>query len=860
LGGSQLGLSLPGSTAVVTIDGGSGVTLDGNNATRVLAVAGGVEATLRHLTIAHGHIFDNGGGILNQGSLTISNCTLSSNTAATFAGGRPTHGGGIFSTSMLTVTDSTISNNLSGNGGGISTDDHGTLTVSNCNLTGNLAIHQTGGGGGYGGGIIASASSVTVNNSTLVNNVGGAGGGIATTASTVTVSNCTLAGNRSDFDGGGIYILPDGSMVTVSNSTLTGNSASRLGGGIANLGLPLNLSNTIVAANRCDIGDPDIDGRYTRSHSLVGGNPLLAPLGYYGGPSQTFALLPGSPARGTGDPAVTGTDQRGQPRGGPASDIGAFQTQADPFLVTTLQDPGRQPGQLSLREAVNLANALPANNTVSFDPGLASGTVILTAGELLLDHSLALVGPTAGPVAVSGNTASRVVEVAAGTSVSLTGLTITNGLVSSANLAQGGGILNAGNLTLTDCTITNNQVSASLTGTGTETPLAQGGGIYTTGPLTLVRCMVSGNSASLTAGDIAYGNANGGGLYANGCTVTLTDSTVSGNSSVGTYTGRDGEVSAYGGGLTGDFSTLTLTGCTLSGNTATGGNADGYGGAVHGYQTTATLTDCTIADNAAGSGVNSGGGGVSDWAGSFTLTSCTVTGNAVATTGGTGVGGGVYFDGTAASFAVRNTIVARDSADGSGPDAAGSFSSLGSNLVGITDGSAGWVGSDLTGTGSSPLDPLLGTLGDYGGPTQTIPLLAGSPALDAGDPGQLGTPDQRGVVRTGGVNIGAFQASAAALLVTAPATATAGVPFDVSVAVYDQFGQLAVGYTGTVTISTTDPDPGVVLPADYTFTPADGGSHTFSAGCTLITPGEQTLTVTDRDAGFSASLTLSVSP
>jgi hypothetical protein len=58
-------------------------------------------------------------------------------------------------------------------------------------------------------------------------------------------------------------------------------------------------------------------------------------------------------------------------------------------------------------------------------------------------------------------------------------------------------------------------------------------------------------------------------------------------------------------------------------------------------------------------------------------------------------------------------------------------------------------------------------------------------------------------------------------------------------------GQAALGYRGTVTFRTGDPDPGVVLPADYPFTPGDGGRHTFAAGVTLVTPGDQTLTVTD---------------
>jgi hypothetical protein len=79
------------------------------------------------------------------------------------------------------------------------------------------------------------------------------------------------------------------------------------------------------------------------------------------------------------------------------------------------------------------------------------------------------------------------------------------------------------------------------------------------------------------------------------------------------------------------------------------------------------------------------------------------------------------------------------------------------------------------------------------------------------------------------------------------------------VAAVDPFGQSAYGYSGTVTFSTTDPDPNVVLPADYSFTPADQGTHTFSGGVTLITPGDQTITATDTsDATVPGSATVTV--
>jgi hypothetical protein len=178
-------------------------------------------------------------------------------------------------------------------------------------------------------------------------------------------------------------------------------------------------------------------------------------------------------------------------------------------------------------------------------------------------------------------------------------------------------------------------------------------------------------------------------------------------------------------------------------------------------------------------------------------------------------------------------------------------------------GGSGYADTDLVGTADNPIDPLLGRLQDNGGPTWTQALLPGSPALNAGDPDERGSLDQRGVVRTGDVNIGAFQASATALLLSAPAKVRAGVPFDLTVTAVDPFGQLAAGYTGAVTFSTTDPDSGVVLPADYAFTAADAGVHTFSdtglGETTLLTRGHQSIAVMDTaDGSITGSATVKV--
>ena len=108
------------------------------------------------------------------------------------------------------------------------------------------------------------------------------------------------------------------------------------------------------------------------------------------------------------------------------------------------------------------------------------------------------------------------------------------------------------------------------------------------------------------------------------------------------------------------------------------------------------------------------------------------------------------------------------------------FASLGNNLVGETDGSSGWVGSDLTGTSAQPLDPLLAPLGNYGGLTQTMALLPGSPAIDAGNNALIPagvTTDQRGLARivNGVVDIGAFESSLFTIAVTSGSGQSTGI-------------------------------------------------------------------------------------
>jgi autotransporter-associated beta strand protein len=101
-------------------------------------------------------------------------------------------------------------------------------------------------------------------------------------------------------------------------------------------------------------------------------------------------------------------------------------------------------------------------------------------------------------------------------------------------------------------------------------------------------------------------------------------------------------------------------------------------------------------------------------------------------------------------------------------------------------------------------------------------------------------------------------APAVMLVITAPASAPSGSPFDITVTAHDPYGNTDTNYQGTITFTTSDPDPTVTLPANYTFRPSDMGSATFSSGVTLITPGDQTVMATDTVSGITGTATVTV--
>jgi len=529
--------------------GSSLLTVSGNHATQVFMIGQSSPATvsISGLTIANGNSVQ-GGGIFNYRTLTVTNSAFSGNFAST-------DGGGIFNSGTLTVTNSTFSGNTAEGSGGIcNCGASGTGTVTNSTFLGNSALGQN-----------------------------GSGGAISNASSTLTVTNSTFSGNSATY-GGGIFnftFLSPG-VLTANNNIFSGNSADNFpgvsggGAGIYNYykdGAGAVSASYNVFYNNLDAGSSEDDCQYCSSaNSKLGANPNLLPLGYYGGPTETMALLPGSAAICVGNaafvPSGVTTDQRGFALDATCSsgsvDAGAVQT--NQYVVTTVQDNADSGPECaygtgttcSLRDAIGLADSLPSTGgaDITFLPSLTSAgsqTITLgagTAGDQGLPEmtgQVNILGPGANRLTISGNNDTKVGTVLrfqpATTSVTATlyGLAVASG--------------NAGGVAA---------------------------GIYSGGSLTVIASAISGNSAN--------GIGAAGGILVNSGTLALTNSTVSGNS----VTCGSGCAIA-GGGILNDSGTLALTNSIVAGDsTSTSGGASAAYADING---TYTDNGGNVADN-----------------------------------------------------------------------------------------------------------------------------------------------------------------------------------------------------------------------------------------------------------------------
>jgi hypothetical protein len=355
---------------------------------------------------------------------------------------------------------------------------------------------------------------------------------------------------------------------------------------------------------------------------------------------------------------------------------------AETVTVTTAADRGAG----SLRKA--LGSVCPGG-VVRFAPALAGGT-ITNLSALTLGKNVTVDGADAPGLTISGGGSVRVFEVSAGAVATIRNLTLADGY----GFQLAGGVLNNGNLTLDHVIVTRNTMT-----TNAGDFWQGGGGIYNGGgaSLTLVDSTVSGNQAGWS----------GGGVYSFfGTTTTILRSTISGNVS-----------NDVGGGIR-SLGNMTIANSTLSGNTSTGW----HGGAIFHTDGNMEILNSTIANNKG-----------PDWAPSAIFNGS--------------------FGGPAPTLKLTNTIVsgnqwyACDHWTG-----ANILISGGNNLV--QDDTCNPVASDKIG-----VNPLLGPLADNGGPTLTHALLPGSPAIDAADDAACPATDQRGVARPQGAHcdMGSFE-------------------------------------------------------------------------------------------------------
>jgi len=297
---------------------------------------------------------------------------------------------------------------------------------------------------------------------------------------------------------------------------------------------------------------------------------------------------------------------------------------------------------------------------------------------------------------------------------------ITTGLVA------GGAIQNFGKLTFDTVVFTNNRAVGS------------GGAIFQE---LCTGCL----PPSLTVTRSVFQNGSSGGgaaISMEGGFASVADSTFSGNTAT-----TAGAIEIYGNST---FSVImTIDRCTFTGNTATFG-----GGAIAVESLNAgssvNITDDTFTGNTA-SGANGQGAAIYIDATPVTITNCTIAGNTAGASGGA-----LHFGSRTPVTTVTNTIIASNNGGNCSFAPGGTFA-----------GGHDLQFGDTTCTGMTVANALLGSLANNGGPTQTMALGAGSPAIDGGDTINAPSTDQRGVTRTDGngdgviaVDIGAFEAPA----------------------------------------------------------------------------------------------------
>ncbi len=829
-------------------------------------------------------------GVLN-GDLLLTNSTFSGNLAGNLGGTSSSFGGALVLNGTIgqfgwTIRNSTFTGNKSGGRGGaiMAGQGGGVLTIQNSTITGNDA-NAFGVAGAGGGGIGSQAVNVIIElESTIVSGNNDLGLAVASDLSSNTGAIIgakfsaigTLTGpaagtffNRGNnliganlnlqllASNGGLTqtialgplsaAIDNGSNPTASANDQRGTGFTRSVGTRTDIGafevqtaadlptaavtLPAEVTvggattftvvvdytdKSGVDGTTIDVNDVTVKGGFFGVTPVSPTGVVTSGSGSKITATYTFAAPNGIFANGTNG-VYTVTLKAGQVTDTAANaitvadlDFGNFRSAIGKSIMVK---NGNDAGVDSLRQAILDANASLGVDTITFDPAVFPGvtnTVTITGAEMLINDGLVIQGISSASTKVQRTSGSlRVFSV---NGQGQFPVTFDNLTISGGNIATGAGMLIQDELvTISNSVITGNSL---------------GGGINVTegGNLTVLNSTISNNSSS----------AGGAGIFVNrnASNVIVQNSTISGNTSTGSGAGI---YHNYGG-------SLLVTGTTFTGNIANGTNGGGgigFGNRVNGagfIVRNSTFTGNTAANH---------GGAImftSSFQGTAFIQNSTISKNAAP--GGSAAqgnsGGGVAWRlsvvGAVSNFAQINfdsTIVAGNT--GNNPDiSTQNLVVANKSLIGVADTGFTLTGAgNLTGTKVSPLDPLLDVLASNGGPTQTMALKAGSPAINAGSNVGLLATDQRGVgfvrVTGGAADIGAFEIQAVAATVTGVGiNSKLLTPVDKAQRSY--VSDVAITFSSIVTFTGT-PE------AAFTLNKVGGGSVTLSANVNNTGPG-----------------------
>jgi YVTN family beta-propeller protein len=770
----------------LTIHGASAstTTVDAQQLGRAFIVNAGATVDLSNLQITGGKSADglegalpgpsaggdgeNGGGISNQGRLSLSNCIVTNNHAgdggishsigSVINHGAGGSGGGIFNSGTLNIIDSTVKNNFGGNGlpfvsnevrpsrggsgGGIF--NTGTLNIFSSTIHNNLSGFGGGGfrtakNGGDGGGINNNGT-LRIINSTISDNqagdggngatngdagAGGNGGGISNTGSMLTIINSTISNNRAGVGGNSPLALKGGN-----------------GGGIK--GDVTNIRNSIVTDNSLAPGGtgPDVNGTVnSRGHNLIGKsngstgfdstcqsdqdkcdqlgtiasplNALLGPLQNNGGPTFTRALFNGSPAIDYGDGCVTLINHCDDPEATQLTTdqrgAGFPRTQDDPFVDNLIYTDGTDIGAFEGRLRDQITWRVSNGSTGACTEADSNCASIQTA--------------------VTRAAAGDTIEVAAATynehdiridgPLTIVGAGAGNTIIDAQQQGRGfilsyRAVVDISNLKITGGRSANGAEGA-LPGPSAGGDGENGGGISNQGTLSLNNCIVTNNHAgdgglghnNSSSNLVLHGAGGSGGGISNTGTLTIINSTIDTNfSGNGRQTDNLLVRSSPGGSGGGIFNTGTLNIFFSTIHNNVSGSGGGLGG----------LRD----------GKNGGDGGGINSSGTLRIINSTISDNLTGIGGSTGSnsaagtggnGGGINHTGS--MLTIINSTISNNrtgvggnspnaSKGGSGGGIKGDVTNIRNSIVADNGVAPGGTGPDVNGTVNSRGHNLIG--------------------------------------------------------------------------------------------------------------------------------------------------------